>query len=242
MRLSIPIVFAIAVVCQISSAQMISPKPQLSPVPEGVEFDFERWPYPLYEEIVERLRVLADRYPDLAELHNIGQSSAGRDLWVIEITNKATGPGDDKPALWIDGNMHQGELTTRRIPHYFIERMLASYGEDPLTTNLLDTRTFYIMPIMDIEGGDRMMSRHPAWPGHDPDQHEGEDLDGDGYVTQMRVRDPDGQFYASPIDPRLMLEIRHKEGGRWHYISTSLEGRLLLANNLTQYGLDAAYG
>ena len=223
MRVSIPIVCFIATACQIASAQMISPRPQLSPVPDGVEFDFERWPYPLYNEIVERLRVLASRYPNLTELHNIGQSSAGRDLWVIEITNKETGPGDDKPALWIDGNMHQGELTTRRIPHYFIERMLASYGNDPVTTDLLDTRTFYIMPILDVEGGDRMMSRHPAWPGHNPDQHEGEDLDGDGYITQMRARDPDGQFYASPIDPRLMLEVRDKAGGRWQYISTSLE-------------------
>jgi len=52
MRLSIPIVCAIASVCQIASAKMIIPKHQLSPVPDGVEFDFERWPYPLYEEIV----------------------------------------------------------------------------------------------------------------------------------------------------------------------------------------------
>ena len=223
MRITILTVLFLMTAPQFATGQMLSPKPQLTPVPDGVEFDFERWPYPLYDEIVERLKMLASRYPKLAELHNIGQSGAGRDLWVIEITNKATGPGDDKPALWIDGNMHQAELTTRRIPHYFIERLLASYGKDPVTTNLVDTRTFYIMPILDVEGGDRMMSRHPAWPGHRPDQHDGQDLDGDGFITQMRVKDPNGNFYASPIDQRLMLEVRNKSGGRWNYISTSYE-------------------
>lgn len=223
MRISILTILCIISFSQIATGQMISPKPQLTPTPEGLEFNFERWPYPLYDEIVERLKKLANRYPNLARLHNIGKSSAGRNLWVIEITNQNTGSGDHKPALWIDGNMHQRELTTRRIPHYFIERLLASYGEDPVTTNLVDTRTFYIMPILDIEGGDRAMSRHPAWPNHKPDQHDGKDLDGDGYITQMRVKNLNGKFYPSPIDPRLMIEIRNKSGGRWNYIPTSYE-------------------
>ena len=223
MRITLLTVLFIMTAPQFAVGQMLSPKPQLTPVPDGVEFDYERWPYPLYDEIVERVKLLAERYPNLAEMHNIGKSRAGRDLWVIEITNKETGPGNDKPALWVDGNMHMAELTTRRIPHYFIERLLASYGKDPLTTNLIDTRTFYIMPILDVEGGDRMMTKHPAWPGHKPDQHDGRDLDGDGYITQMRVKDPEGQFYVSPIDARLMLQIRNRSGDRWNYISKSYE-------------------
>ena len=93
MRQLILTVILILTAPQISLAQMISPRPQLTPVPEGVEFDFERWPYPLYDEIVARLKVLAKEYPNLTQLHNIGQSGAGRDLWVIEITNKETGLG-----------------------------------------------------------------------------------------------------------------------------------------------------
>jgi hypothetical protein len=85
---------------QIATRQMISPKPQLTPVPEGVKFDFERWPYPLYDEIVERLKVLAGRYPNIAELHNLKKQCGARSLG-IEITNKETGFGDDKPALWV---------------------------------------------------------------------------------------------------------------------------------------------
>ena len=57
-----------------------------------IDFDFGRWPYPLYEENGARLRVLADQYPGIATLHVIGQTQQGRDMLLIEITNKSTGP------------------------------------------------------------------------------------------------------------------------------------------------------
>ena len=76
MRISVLTVLLLVAAPQLSVGQMISPKPQLTPVPDGVEFDFERWPYPLYDEIVERVKLLANRYPNLAEMHNIGKSRA----------------------------------------------------------------------------------------------------------------------------------------------------------------------
>jgi hypothetical protein len=38
----------------------------------------------------------------------------GRDRWVIEITNKDTGVGESKPAMWLDGNMHTDEVNGRQ--------------------------------------------------------------------------------------------------------------------------------
>ena len=65
-------------------------------------------------------------------MHNIGKSSEGRDLWLIEITSNETGPGDSKPAMWGDAGMHASELTGRPVMQYFVERLLASYGKDPV--------------------------------------------------------------------------------------------------------------
>ena len=114
-----------------------------------------------------------------------------RDLWVIEITNFETGPGDSKPAMWMDGNIHAGEVTGRQLMMYFVEAVLESYGKDSIVTRLVDTRTFYVMPIFDADGGESRLTQHPAWPEHKPEEHRGKDLDGDGYVTQMRVKDPE---------------------------------------------------
>lgn len=193
--------------------------------PRAVDFtfDFNRWPYPLHQEVAHRLQELARQYPKLARTHNIGKSGEGRDLWVLELTNADTGPAESKPGLWADGNIHAGEVTGRQILTYFAARLLASYGKDPEATRLVDTRAFYVMPIFDADGGERVLTHHPSWPGHRPEEQAGKDLDGDGYITEMRVKDPNGNWYPSPKDPRLMLRVRELMGGRWSYIPTTLE-------------------
>jgi len=186
-------------------------------------FDFGRWPYPLYEEFVGRLHQLARQYPQLARLYMIGQSGEGRGLWVVEVTNAETGPGESKPGMWMDGNIHAAEVTGRQILLYFVERLLANYGKDPEVTRLVDTRAFYVMPILDVDGGERVLTRHPAWRGYKSQEQVGKDLDGDGYITQMRVKDPAGEWYPSRRDPRVMLKVRDRSIFRWRYLPTTLE-------------------
>lgn len=152
-------------------------------------FDFDRWPYPLHAEVNARLQELARKYPKISRTLVIGKTREGRDMMVMEITNKETGAATAKPALWLDANIHAGEVTGRLYLSYFIERLLFEYGKVPEVTKLVDSRTFYVLPVFDADGGERELTRHPSWPGHDPDEHLGRDLDGDGYITQIRVPD-----------------------------------------------------
>src|SRR5688500_13352557 len=64
-----------------------------------------------YDELTEILRSLEKQYPKLAKLESIGQSFEGRDIWLLTITNQETGAHDEKPAMYIDGNIHAGEVT-----------------------------------------------------------------------------------------------------------------------------------
>jgi hypothetical protein len=202
---------------------------QPSPVSDvNITFDFDQWPYPLYEEVTRKLRELVQQYPELAELYSIGKSGEGRDLWVLEITNKNTGPGKSKPGMWMDGNIHAREVSGRQLLMYAAESWLASYGKNAEVTELLDSRTFYILPMFDVDGGEKVLTRHPAWLGHQPKQHDAKDLNGDGYITQMRVKDPDGQWYPSPIDARVMLRVRVppntlRYSMGWDFIPSTLE-------------------
>ena len=157
--------------------------------PKGFSFDFGRWPYPLHAEVNARLQELARKFPELARTHVIGKTREGRDLMVMEITNRDKGAGELKPGIWMDGNIHMGEETGRLYLAYFIERLLFEYGKNPDATRLVDTRTFYVLPVFDADGGERMLTCHPAWPGYKPEEHAGRDMDGDGYITQMRAKD-----------------------------------------------------
>ena len=54
-----------------------------------VTIDFGK--YHTHDEMTAGLRALAEAYPELARLSSIGHSHQGRDIWAMEITNRATG-------------------------------------------------------------------------------------------------------------------------------------------------------
>ena len=169
--------------------------------------------YLRYEELTRTLRSLAEEYPDLCRVWSIGKSYGGREIWLAELTNSGTGPADAKPAFWVDGNTHAGEVTGSMAALYLIEHLLENYGSDDLPTRLLDEQAFYILPRLSPDGAERYLTTphtlratpHP-WP--EPEEEPGlqpEDVDGDGNIVQMRVEDANGEWRLSDEDPRLMV-------------------------------------
>ena len=168
-----------------------------------------------YQEVVDYLNAAVASYTQLTTLHTIGQSYLGKDLLVLEITNQNTGEGASKPGYFFDGNLHSGEVVGGEICLHTIQTLLTGYGNDPVVTDLLDTRVFYIMPKLNPDGSDHAITkpdgmRSVVRPFDDDgdgieDEDPPEDLNGDGYITRMRIRDEGGPLKTSPQDPRLMI-------------------------------------
>ena len=166
------------------------------------------------------LREFHALYPELTELRQVGESWRGRPLMLIEITNEATGPAAEKPALYVDGGIHAGELTASAVATHLIGHLLNSYGRDPRVTALLDARAFYVRPKFNPDGSDLALihdqflrsTTHPVDDDEDgvADDDPPEDLDGDGWITQMRIADTDGDWAADPDDARIL--VRDPEG------------------------------
>ena len=152
--------------------------------------------YHTYEEIKSFLEHCCEQYPDLCALESIGKSYQGRDILMLEVTNKKTGPGLEKPGVYTDGNTHAGEVTGCEVILYSINSMLQDYGKDALVTELMNTRVFYFIPRITVDGSEYYLttpymlrsSMHP-WP-KDTDDKPGlypEDIDGNGKILTMRV-------------------------------------------------------
>ena len=62
--------------------------------------------YHRYDELTRILKEYAAAYPHLLALESIGKSYEGRDVWLATVTNFSTGSAREKPALWVDGNIH----------------------------------------------------------------------------------------------------------------------------------------
>ncbi|HEX9901708.1 MAG TPA: M14 family zinc carboxypeptidase, partial [Acidobacteriota bacterium] len=82
--------------------------PEAKPLRPG-EMDFKH--YHKYDEVVSFLRQWEKDYSDLVALYSVGRSFEGRDIWQMTITNKKTGKDTDKPAMFLEGNRHSGEVT-----------------------------------------------------------------------------------------------------------------------------------
>lgn len=183
-----------------------------------------------YEEIVDLLEGYAAAYPRWTRLESIGKSAQGRDLWLITITNPATGPELSKPAMYIDGNTHANEVQGGDTALYTVDYLLKNYGRLPRVTELLDRAVFYILPVVNPDGrtlwfkgpSDSDYPRTVMVPVDDDrdgvaDEDNVDDLDGDGYITTMRKKVPLGQgtHRADPKDPRLLVEVEPGELGDW---------------------------
>lgn len=168
-----------------------------------------------YEEMTAHLHALAAAYPTLAKLTTIATSFRGRQVWAMEITNPATGPGAEKPGYYIDAQIHAEEHATSATALYAIWYLLTRYGTDPEVTRLVDAQVFYIIPRINPDGAEFALKApyHP-WcgngrflPGEDRiDGLLAEDIDGDGFIVNMRVPDPKGEWKKSPVEPRLMVQ------------------------------------
>ncbi len=188
-----------------------------------------------HAELTRSLKALQSAYPQLMTLKSIGKSYQGRDIWVAIVTNPKTGPAEQKPGYYIDGNIHGNEIQGAEVALYVVWYLLKNYGKTELATRLLDERVFYVVPTMNPDSRDYYINL-PSDPNsprsglmpYDSDRdgladEDGpEDLDGDGSITMMRKRDPNGTHKPHPDDPRLLVPIKPGEKGQ--YILLGQEG------------------
>ena len=192
-----------------------------------------------FNELTRLLKAYAREYPDHIRLESIGKSHEGRDVWLVTATNFKSGPDTEKPAFWVDGNIHASEVTTSAASLYLIQSLVTRYGTDENVTRALDTRAFYIVPRVNPDGAEWALADKPRvirsstrpYPYTDDPIDGltfGEDLDGDGRILQMRIQDPNGAWKAHPDDPRLMVRRDPIETGGTFY-------RILPEGLLTNY-------
>ncbi len=180
-----------------------------------------------HSELTRLLFDYADAAPQLISVRSLGKSHEGRDIWVVAITNSNTGIDTDKPAFWLDGNIHAAELAASTACLYYLHQLVSSHGIDVDITQLLDTRCVYLCPRLNPDGAELALADRPRhirsstrrYP-FDEEPVEGltvEDVDGDGRMLSMRIRDPHGAYKMHPTEPRLLIAREPGEFGGEYY-------------------------
>lgn len=180
------------------------------------------------DEVVQLLKDFHAAYPKNTRLESLGKSLEGRDLWLLTLSNPATGDERSKPAMWIDGNTHANEVQGTEACLYTIDFVLKNYGKLPRVTELLDRAVLYVLPVLNVDGrahwfkgpSDADFPRTVMLPVDDDrdgktDEDGPDDLDGDGLITQMRKKVPlgEGTHRLDPRDPRVLVEVEPDQLG-----------------------------
>ncbi len=165
-------------------------------------------------------------YPQFCRLSTIGQSHEQRPIYLLTLTDLQSGLPENKPALWIDANIHATEIAGTTTALAVVDFLLAHAASDEQVRRLLSSCTFYIVPRVNPDGAQWAMAAQPRfvrsgvreypWPEVDDGLHS-QDIDGDGKILQMRIPDPNGDWKISSLDPRLMQKRSpHEQGGQYY--------------------------
>ena len=152
----------------------------------------------------------------------IGKSRNGQPIYSLQVASRSGLHSDDRPAILIVAGIDGDHLLGSEVAVDIVQELLER--DDEVTTELLRNNTFYIIPQVNpdaansffapIQNGQRRNLR-PVDNDRDGliDEDGGDDLNGDGYITMMRVRDLEKATHISdPEESRLNIKPDPLEG------------------------------
>ncbi|MFN0247596.1 MAG: M14 metallopeptidase family protein [Kofleriaceae bacterium] len=96
------------------------------------------------DEVTTRMKLLAERHPELVTMRALGSSVEGRPIHALEIGRGAAG-------IALDGGQHAREWVSVMVPICIADRLVAQ-SEEPRIRRLLDAVRFHIVPVANPDG------------------------------------------------------------------------------------------
>ena len=193
----------------------------------AADLTFDRYHKP--EELAAAVQDLVRANPGFAKVHILAKSPGGRELVLLEIGPETAKISKSLPAVFIAANM-EGTVPLSGEAALYLAKLVC---EKP---DMRTDRTWYILVCgnPDATAGyfDKPQRRdarnaHPRNDDQDDqvDEDGPDDLNGDGLITQMRFKDPEGEWIAVPSEPRLVKKADGSKGekGVWKLYSEGLD-------------------
>jgi hypothetical protein len=182
--------------------------------------------YPNHRQLSDHLQQMARNNPDIVNLKSLTKTHGGKDIWLVTV---GRGTVTDRPAIAIVGGVSGDHILGTELATQFIEKLLAKANSDQNTSQLLDSITFYVFPDMSPDAREqyfapiryeRLGNASPSDLDRDGKVGEDpyEDLNNDGMITLMRIKDPTGNWMKHPDDDRIMVKAQPEKGERGQYL------------------------
>jgi uncharacterized membrane protein len=107
--------------------------------------------WPSYTTLVTRMQNLANAYPNIVRLVNIGTSVNGRTLWMLKITDNPD-VQEDEPEFRYSSTLHGTEGVGTEMTLRLAELLTSSYGAIPTLTQMVDEMEIWLWPVSNPDG------------------------------------------------------------------------------------------
>lgn len=189
--------------------------------PDGLSQDFSS--YQNYDDMTKELKSLVNANKSIAKIESIGKTLEGRDLWVVTIANPDGDPVNERPGMFIGANFEGDHLIGSQISLSLINYLLKNYNSDDAVKKSIDDHVYYILPRMNPDGAEKMFDNIKTGRKTNSFQYDGdndgrmdedgpEDLNKDGFITMMRVKEKNGLYMIDKDEPRLLKKADPKKG------------------------------
>jgi hypothetical protein len=173
--------------------------------------------YYSYDEMTEFLNGCAEAAGDVMTVESIVRSPEGREVWLATLTDPATGGPEDKPAYYVQANVHARELAGTTAALRFLHTLLT----EEQARESLKGLTVYVVPRTNPDGAEYALTLNgPIRSKIEVVERKNgliqQDLNGDGKITNMRWEDPAGPLTEDPEDPRIMVPRRPGDTGPFY--------------------------
>ena len=172
--------------------------------------------YHKYEEVQAVLKNLAASKPEKTKLLTIAQSPGGKDVNVLQIGNGTA----NTPAIVVGANFEGITPLSTEGALYLANIILNNEAGKEVTWYILpltnpDASESFFLKIKSENSYNTMVVNNDVDEATDEDGFD--DLNGDGFITKMRVKDHTGSYIISSKDERIMEKADTKKGERGAY-------------------------
>jgi murein tripeptide amidase MpaA len=97
---------------------------------------------------------------DIATVSTIGQSSEGRNLYMVKVSTGAGPGGNPKPAIFLDSNLHAREWISGAVGTWILNELTS---KNPEYDSFLEAFDFYTVPMANPDGYEYSHTTDRLW-------------------------------------------------------------------------------
>ncbi|MFO0839560.1 MAG: M14 family zinc carboxypeptidase [Phycisphaerae bacterium] len=178
------------------------------------------------ERLAAALQEIAVEAGARAKRTSLVKTAGGEDVWMLELAAAGEPAPEKRPAILIVAGVDADFPAASEVALRMARRLSReSSTADTPVAKLLSRYAVVIVPRLNTDGQrqffgsperDGLLNARPVDDDRDgaTDEDGPDDLDGDGVISVMRVRDPQGEWMVDPQEPRLMKRTDRARGER----------------------------